>query len=466
MLRFIEFVKPFMVLIPEVSSPDRRIPLREKVLWTAVALIVFLICSQIPLYGIGKPVGSDPYYWMRAILASNRGSLMELGIAPLVTSSTALQLLSGTHLINYDQNKREDRELYRMTQKFMTFALTLVQAFLYVVSGSYGSMEELGLYRALAIVAQLFIGGVVVVLLDDMMTKGYGIGSGTNLFMAATTCERVISSAISPLSVQTSRGAEYEGSVLNLLHTLFTQPSKLHYAFFRSDASNLTSLFSTVVVGFLVLYLQGYRIEIPVKYQKVRSMQTSYPIKLFYTGNMPVILLSALVANILFVSQVLYGAMKSNFLVHLIGQWQSVSADSRAAIPVGGLAYWISPPGSILHFFSDPFHVVFYAAFTLIGCTLFARTWIEITNSGSREVAKNLRDNNLTMRGYRDTTVVAVLDRYIPTTAALGGFAIGALTLLADGLGCIGSGSGLILAVTSMFQYFEMIVREASQYGF
>jgi protein transport protein SEC61 subunit alpha len=455
-----------MLLLPEVSYPDRRIPLREKVLWTAVALLVFLICSQIPLYGLGKVVRGDPYYWMRAILASNRGSLMELGIAPFVTSSTALQLLTGTRMLSYNQNNREDRELYNMTQKFLTFAITLVQAFAYVITGAHGNLSDLGLYTGLAIVAQLFVGGVIVVLLDEMMSKGYGLGNGTNLFIAATTCTHVIWSALSPSSIDTSRGSEYEGSVLNLLHTLFTQPTKLHLAFLRQEGSNLTSLFTTVVVGFLVLYFQGYRIEIPVKYQKVRSMQTSYPIKLFYTGNTPVVLLSALVANIMFVSQVLYGAMKSNFIVNLIGQWQVLSKDGSASVPVGGLAYWISPPGSILHFFSDPFHVIFYAVFTLLGCTLFARAWIEITKSGSREVAKGLKDNNLTMRGYRDTTVVAVLDRYIPTAAALGGFAVGALTLLADGLGCIGSGSGLVLASTVMYQYFEMIAREASQYGF
>lgn len=455
-----------MLLLPEVSYPDRRIPLREKVLWTAVALLVYLICSQIPLYGLGKVVRGDPYYWMRAILASNRGSLMELGIVPLVTSSTALQLLTGTRVISYDQSKREDRELFNMTQKFLTFAITLFQAAAYVITGAYGNMSDLGLYKGLAIIAQLFVGGVIVVLLDEMMTKGYGIGSGTNLFIAATTCERVIWAALSPSSVETSRGSEYEGSVLNLFHTLLTRPSNLLWTFFRQDGSNLTSLFTTAVVGILVLFFQGYRIEIPVKYQKVRSMQTSYPIKLFYTGNMPVVLLSALVANILFVSQVLYGSMKSNFLVNLIGQWQVLSKDGSAAVPVGGLAYWISPPVSILDFFKDPFHVIFYALFTVIACTLFARAWIDITNSGSREVAKGLRDNNLTMRGYRDTTVVAVLDRYIPTTAALGGFAVGALTLLADSLGCIGSGSGLVLTVTIMYQYFELIVREASQYGF
>lgn len=466
MLRFIEFVRPFVFVLPEVGYPDRRIPLREKLLWTAVALLVFLVCSQIPLYGIGKVVGKDPFYWMRAILASNRGSLMELGIAPLVTASMSMQLLSGTNMIHYDQNKREDRDLYNSTQKLLAFFITLAQAVGYVASGAYGNIMDLGLYPSIAIVSQLFAGGVIVMLLDEMLSKGYGIGNGTNLFIVATACERIVWSAMSPLSVSTARGSEYEGAVLNLFHTLFTQPSNLHYTLFRSEASNLTSLFTTAIVGLIIVYFHGYRIEIPVKYQKVRSMQTSYPIKLFYTGNTPVVLLSALVANIFFVSQVLYGSMRSNFLVNLIGQWQSVSSDSRLAIPVGGLAYWISPPGSILHLFSDPFHVIFYGAFVLIGCTLFARAWIEVTNSGSREVAKNLKEYNLTMRGYRDTTVVAVLDRYIPTTAALGGFAVGALALLADALGCVGSGSGLLMAVTILYQYFETIVREASQYGF
>ena len=463
MFRFIEVAKPFMSLLPEVSYPDRRIPFREKILWTGVALLVFLVCSQIPIYGLGTVITGDSFYWMRAILASNRGSLMELGIAPLVTTSMGLQLLTGTGIVNYDQSRRQDRELYNSTQKLVTLALTLVQAAGYVLSGVYGSVSELGLNNSLLIVAQLFVGGFIVILLDELLTKGYGIGNATNLFIVSSACEKIVWSTLSPMSIDTVRGPEYEGSILALLQLLFTKPTKLPYAFFRTEGSNLTSLFTTAVVGVVILYLQGYRIDIPVKYQKVRSMQTSYPIKLFYTGNTPVILLSALVANVAFVSQVLYGSLRSNFLVNLIGQWQAVSGDARKSIPVGGLAYWISPPGSILHFFSDPFHVVFYAAFVLAGCTLLATTWIEVTNSGSREVAKNLKEHNLTMRGYRDSTVVTVLDKYIPTTAALGGFAVGALTLLADSLGCIGSGSGLVMAVTIVYQYFELIVRETSQ---
>ena len=109
--------------------------------------------------------------------------------------------------------------------------------------------------------------------------------------------------------------------------------------------------------------------------------------------------------------------------------------------------------------------MIFYVAFVLGACTWFAKTWIDVTNSGSREVAKNLKEHNLTMRGYRDGSVVAVLDRYIPTTAALGGFGVGVLTLLADFLGCIGSGASLLLAITVIYQYFEIVVRETSQGG-
>lgn len=462
MLRFLDIVRPFIFILPEVGYPDRRIPFREKLLWTFVALLIFQICSSLPLYGIGNLIGGDPFYWIRAILASNRGSLMELGISPLVTSSMALQLLTGIRLVKYDQTMREDRDLYQATQKLLAMGITLLQAGGYVLSGVFGEVAELGLTNCLLIIAQLFVGGVIVILLDEMLTRGYGLGNGTNLFIIASTSEKIIWSAFSPRSVDTSRGSEFEGSVLAFFQFLFTHPTKLPYAFFRTEAANLTSLLTTFVVFMLVLYFQGFRIEIPVKYQKVRSMQTSYPIKMFYTGNTPVVLLSALVSNIFFVSQVLYANLKSNFLVNLIGQWQPISHDARTSIPVGGLAYLLSPPGSILHIFQDPFHVVFYVAFVLAGCTFFAKSWIEVTNSGSREVAKNLRDHNLTMRGYRDTTVVAVLDRYIPTTAALGGFAIGLLTVLADFLGCVGSGSSVLLASTIIYQYFEIVVRETS----
>jgi protein transport protein SEC61 subunit alpha len=81
-VRFIYLIKPLMFLIPKIPKPNKEIKRQEKFIWTSIILFIFLICSQIPLYGIYKSEGSDPIYWMRAILASSRGTLMELGISP------------------------------------------------------------------------------------------------------------------------------------------------------------------------------------------------------------------------------------------------------------------------------------------------------------------------------------------------------------------------------------------------
>src|SRR3954469_3767947 len=106
-IRFIYLIKPLMGLVPEIRKPTKEISKEQKFYWTAVTLFIFLICSQIPLYGIYKSEGSDPLHWMRVILASNRGTLMELGISPLVTSSMIMQVLAGTRIIEVDQSLKE-----------------------------------------------------------------------------------------------------------------------------------------------------------------------------------------------------------------------------------------------------------------------------------------------------------------------------------------------------------------------
>jgi protein transport protein SEC61 subunit alpha len=79
--------------------------------------------SQVPLYGIMSSDSSDPLYWMRVILASNRGTLMELGITPIVTSGMIMQLLSGANIIEVDYSLKEDRALFSGAQKRRFFYL-------------------------------------------------------------------------------------------------------------------------------------------------------------------------------------------------------------------------------------------------------------------------------------------------------------------------------------------------------
>ena len=109
--RVLHLLRHFLSVLPEVKAADRRVPFRERALYTVVALFVFLVCSQLPLYGIHTASGADPFYWARVIMASNRGTCMELGISPIVTSGLVMQLLAGSRIIEVDDAVKEDRAL-------------------------------------------------------------------------------------------------------------------------------------------------------------------------------------------------------------------------------------------------------------------------------------------------------------------------------------------------------------------
>jgi len=465
--RVLDLVKPCMCILPEVSAPDRRIPFREKVLWTAISLFVFLVCCQIPLYGIMSNKSADPFYWMRVILASNRGTLMELGISPVVTSGMVMQLLAGSKMMDVDQSLKEDRLLFQGSQKLVGMLITLGEAVAYVLSGMYGEIADLGAGNAILIIMQLFVAGLIVIILDELLQKGYGLGSGISLFIATNICESIVWKAFSPTTMNTGKGTEFEGAVIALFHLVFTRSGKimaLKEAFYRQNAPNITSLFATVLVFFVVIYFQGFRVDLSVKYTKIRGQMGSYPIKLFYTSNIPIILQSALVSNLYFFSQLLYKRFKSNMLVNLLGQWQEVDYSGQS-IPVGGLVYYISPLHSFSDIWDDPIHAVFYIAFVLFSCALFSKTWIDVSGSSAKDVAKQIKDQSMMIPGYRDSDIPKYLNKYIPIAASFGGACIGALTIVADFLGAIGSGTGILLAVTIIYQYFEMVCKEKESGG-
>lgn len=465
-MRFLHLIRPVMCVLPEVAQPDRKIPFREKVLWTVITLFIFLVCCQIPIYGVQSAKSSDPFYWMRVILASNRGTLMELGISPIVTSSLVMQLLAGSRIIEVNQSIKEDRALFSGAQKLFGILITIGEAVAYVVSGMYGDLSTLGAGNAILIICQLFFAGLIVIILDELLQKGYGLGSGISLFIATNICETIIWKAFSPTTINTGRGTEFEGAIIALFHLMITRPDKmraLQEAFYRQNLPNITNLLATALVFIVVIYFQGWRVDLPVKYQKYRGQQGTYPIKLFYTSNMPVILQTALVSNLYFLSQLLHNRYAGNLLVRLMGRWAEVEGMPGTSVPVGGLAYYISPPTTMAEIVKDPVHAVIYITFILTACALFSKTWIEVSGSSAKDVAKQLRDQQMVMKGHRDDALVHVLERYIPTAAAFGGMCIGALTVAADFLGAIGSGTGILLAVTIIYQYYEMFSKEQGE---
>ncbi|KAK4399272.1 protein transport protein Sec61 subunit alpha [Sesamum angolense] len=460
--RVLHLVKPFLSFLPEVQSADRKIPFREKVIYTVISLFIFLVCSQLPLYGIHSTTGADPFYWMRVILASNRGTVMELGITAIVTSGLVMQLLAGSKIIEVDNNVREDRALLNGAQKLLGILIAVGEAVAYVLSGMYGSVSQLGVGNAILIILQLCFAGIIVICLDELLQKGYGLGSGISLFIATNICENIIWKAFSPTTINSGRGAEFEGAVIALFHLLITRTDKvraLREAFYRQNLPNVTNLLATVLIFLIVIYFQGFRVVLPVRSKNARGQQGSYPIKLFYTSNMPIILQSALVSNLYFISQVnlryatyfvsvfmryfsvlgavistafmqlLYKRYGGNFLVNLLGKWKESE------------------------YLVNQFLLVALLIMSLL--------------RQAKDVAKQLKEQQMVMPGHRDSNLQKELNRYIPTAAAFGGMCIGALTVLADFMGAIGSGTGILLAVTIIYQYFETFEKEkASELGF
>lgn len=185
---------------------------------------------------------------------------MELGITPIITSGMVFQLLAGTHLIDVNLDLKSDRELYQTAQKLLAIILAFGQASVYVLTGLYGPPGDLGAGISVLLIVQLLTAALIVILLDELLQKGYGLGSGISLFIATNICESIVWRAFSPTTVNTGRGPEFEGAIIALVHLLITWPNKqlaLREAFYRQNLPNVMNLISTIIVFSVVIYLQG-----------------------------------------------------------------------------------------------------------------------------------------------------------------------------------------------------------------
>merc|ERR1712117_814152 len=217
-----------------------------------------------------------------------------------------------------------DRALFNGAQKLFGMVITLGQGIVYVLTGMYGDPSDIGAGVCLLIIIQLFVAGLIVLLLDELLQKGYGLGSGISLFIATNICETIVWKSFSPATVNTGRGTEFEGAIIALFHLLATRQDKvraLREAFYRQNLPNVMNLMATVLIFGVVIYFQGFRVDLPIKSARYRGQYSSYPIKLFYTSNIPIILQSALVSNLYMISQMLSVKFAGNFFVNLLGVW-------------------------------------------------------------------------------------------------------------------------------------------------
>ena len=463
-----DFVKSAGTILPEIPKPERKPTLNERFIWTALALVAYLVMSTTPLYGFGG-AGSqkDQLAFLRVVFASAQGTLMELGIGPIVTSGLILQLLVGSDIIKLKMSDPDDRAIFGISTKLLTMIVIVGESAAYILGGALGApctaagqTNCLTPNRDVVIFVQLFVASVLVLMLDEMIQKGWGLGSGVSLFILAGVAQTVLWYTFAPVTVAvTTTTTAFFGFVPFTISAFFTHtlPSILVRNY---NYPSLLTFMLTVVMLLVIVYIEGIRVELPITSIKYRGFQGVYPIKLLYVSNIPVILVSALAANITFFTRILYNyaGSGSSWWLPYIGQWKV----ANSSYPTGGAVYYMTAPQSVSQTVSDPVHSVIFLCFMVGMSVVFAKLWVEIGGLNAKQVAKNLMDANVQVPGFRRTglSIEQVLNRYIPVLTIIGGVLIGLIAGVADLFGVFGTGIGILLMIDIILQYYQMLLKE------
>src|SRR3989339_664808 len=175
--------------LPEVEAPTQKaLSFREKLKWTSIVLVIFFVLGLMPLFGLGVNA-LQRFETLSIILGAEFGSIISLGIGPIVTASIVLQLLNGSGIWKFDLATPEGKKTFQGTQKFLALFFILFESAIYVFLGGLAPAEQFkgtGFYFQLQLILifQLFLGGLLILFLDEVVSK-WGFGSGISLFIAA-----------------------------------------------------------------------------------------------------------------------------------------------------------------------------------------------------------------------------------------------------------------------------------------
>jgi len=494
-------LKPLIGKMPAIKKPEGHVDFKTKMTWTLSVLLLYFALTNVLIYGLGESL--DVFSEFRAILAGSNGSLMHLGIGPIVTGSIIMQLFSGAKIFKLDLTNPDDKAIYQGTQKILVIVMIFVEAVPQVfgyLEPSAGFSAALGdsflpgkgiFWARTFIIIQLFAGSYLVFLMDEVVSK-WGIGSGISLFIAAGVSQAIFTGTFNwepaNSAIPTSTSNPPAGVVFKTAYLMrhLSTGDIVGGGFdrmFLAQPNPIVALIGTVVIFFIVAYAESSRIELPLTHGKVRGARGRYPIRLVYASNIPVILMSALLANVNMFTLLFYNhptLSKIPILGHnrWIGEYEAGQTKPSDGIAwyvsrVNGLHNWLLPllaPDKYEvylegHTYAQMLLRVFiYLLLMVGGSMIFAKFWIYTTNMGPEAVAKQIRQSGMQIPGFRrDPRVLKrVLERYIPAVTLISGAFVGLLAASADMVGTIGqtSGTGVLLTVGIMIRLYEQIGKE------
>ncbi|HLC67842.1 MAG TPA: preprotein translocase subunit SecY [archaeon] len=480
--------------LPSIAEPKTHLSFKQRLKWTGIVLFLFMILSQIVLYGVA-PVTKERFQFFELVLGSSMGSLLTLGIGPIVTASIILQLLVGSKIIPWDIRSEAGKKKFQGVQKLAVIFFCVFEAFAYVNFGAIQPSSPDPTLFALLII-QIAFGGFLVLLMDEVISK-WGIGSGVSLFIAAGVTKTIFVRAFNPL---TPAGETVPAGLLPQFIVLIGL-GEIFQAFVA-----LVPIIATIVVFLIAIYVQAIKVEIPLAFGSIRGFSRRWPLNLLYTSNIPVILIAALIANLQLLGNL--SARAVDEAGQRCGLFGCFDANGQAQ---SGIALFLQNPTSlpVQLFFLTIITVVFLAAFSAFylkyknptrivlgsiivgivlgflvsgftvglptgedaaralvymlilvgGSVVFSVFWTATSGMDAKSVAEQIEGMGMNIPGFRrDPRIVEeVLQRYIPTITILSGLFIGLLASVADFTGALGTGTGILLTVMIVYNLYESI---------
>jgi preprotein translocase subunit SecY len=476
-------------LIPEVRPPtEKKLDFNTKLKWTLVVLISFFILANVSLFALSANA-LQRFEYLAVILGTDFGSIISLGIGPIVMASIILQLLTGAGIINIDLTSVEGKKFFQGLQKILVFFFILFESTIYVMMQGLQAMPGF----AWLVILQLIIGGIAIFYMDDLMHK-WGFGSGVSLFIAAGVAWRLIASAFQFVDVNGKNclldftNTACSGKVLVLVQSII---NKYPIEFM----SALAAILATVIIFLAVVWAQSLKVEIPLSFGRIRGYGMKWPLQFFYASNVPVILVAALVANVQLFGGLIESAaspclvVQDNLIQNATDMLNSTvnTATANACTggakiasyftflgrfsqgqPISGLAFWVGSTDIVDLFIRGGFmwtyllqgfiHVLFFVLLSAV----FSVFWVKTSGMDAKAQAHKIAASGLQMAGFRqdERILESVLERYIMPLTVMGGAAVGLLASLTDLMGALVGGTAILLVIMITFQFYQNIAQQ------
>ncbi len=439
-------------LIPEVRKPDeKKLGFNVKLKWTIIILISFFILANISLFGLSANA-LERFEYLAIIMGTDFGSIISLGIGPIVMASIILQLLVGTEILKIDTNTEEGKRFFQGIQKLLVFFFIVFEALVYVLMKGLQPVEGFGWI----VILQLILGGLAIYYMNEVCEK-WGFGSGVSLFIGAGVSWRLFTSAFQFINQQGKnclidfKGTACSGKVFVLIQSLI---NKYPIEFLSAAAA----LVATILIFLIVVWAQSLKVEVPLSFGRLRGYGMKWPLSFFYASVIPVILVAALVANLQ-----LFGGILENWTGHATFLGHFIEGQA-----VSGLAFWMGSTNLLELFIRGGFlprylfqgitHILFYVSL----CALFSVFWVKTSGMDAKAQAKKISASGLQVAGFRQDIRVleSILERYVMPLTVMGGAAIGLLAAATDLLGALVSGTAILLVIMIMFQFYQNIAQQ------